>query len=63
MKAKVFELAYKGEWDDLLALLRAQPDLVNSESELKGYTPLHQAAWHGASLSVALAGSLCVARH
>jgi len=52
MKAKVFELAYKGEWDDLLALLRAQPDLVNSESELKGYTPLHQAAWHGASLSV-----------
>lgn len=48
MKTKVVELAYKGEWNDLLALLRRQPELVNTASESKGYTPLHQAAWHGA---------------
>lgn len=52
MKTKVVELAYKGEWNDLLALLRRQPELVNSASESKGYTPLHQAAWHGATPSV-----------
>jgi hypothetical protein len=52
MRAEVVELAYKGEWEGLLALLRRQPDLVNSTSQPKGYAPLHQAAWHGASLSV-----------
>ncbi len=48
MKTKIIDLAYKGEWKELLALLRRQPEFVNSASELKGYTPLHQAAWHGA---------------
>ncbi|SEJ91039.1 ankyrin repeat domain-containing protein [Paraburkholderia diazotrophica] len=52
MKSEVAALAYKGEWNELLALLRRQPDLVNSASEPKGYAPLHQAAWHGASLTV-----------
>lgn len=52
MNKKVAELSYKGEWRDLLTILRDQPDLINSRSEFKGYTPLHQAAWHGANLSV-----------
>lgn len=52
MKTRVVELAYKGEWEHLLALLRRQPELVNSASEHKGYTPLHQAAWHGAKPAV-----------
>ena len=52
MKPKVVELAYKGEWEDLLTLLCRQPELVNAASEPNGYTPLHQAAWHGASPSV-----------
>jgi hypothetical protein len=45
-------LAFKGDWDRLLALLWTHPDLVNVASEPKGYTPLHQAAWHGADLTV-----------
>ena len=52
MTADVVELAYKGEWPELLRHLESQPHLVNSISA-KGYTPLHQAAWHGAG-SVAL---------
>lgn len=52
MRANVVELAYGGEWSALLALLRRQPELVNSASESKGYTPLHQAAWHGAKPAV-----------
>lgn len=48
MEAKVIELAYAGKWEKLLALLHRHPDLVNSASESKGYTPMHQAAWHGA---------------
>lgn len=48
MTADVVELAYKGEWPELLRHLESQPHLVNSISA-KGYTPLHQAAWHGAS--------------
>jgi hypothetical protein len=47
MSADVVELAYKGEWHRLLRHLESQPHLVNSTSA-KGYTPLHQAAWHGA---------------
>ncbi|WP_289131829.1 ankyrin repeat domain-containing protein [uncultured Spongiibacter sp.] len=49
---EVNTLAFQGNWDALIDLLREYPDLVNSASESKGYTPLHQAAWHGASLSV-----------
>ncbi len=45
-------LAFRGDWEALLPVLRAHPDLVNLASESKGYTPLHQAAWHGASLSI-----------
>jgi len=49
---QVNTLAFQGNWNALLDLLREHPDLVNLASESKGYTPLHQAAWHGASLSV-----------
>lgn len=49
---QVNTLAFQGNWNALLDLLREHPDLVNLPSESKGYTPLHQAAWHGASLSV-----------
>lgn len=45
-------LAFRGDWEALLHVLREHPNLVNLASESKGYTPLHQAAWHGASLSV-----------
>jgi len=45
-------LAFQGDWDALLTILRKEPRLVNLLSESKGYTPLHQAAWHGASMEV-----------
>lgn len=48
----VLKLAFQGEWETLLPILRDYPHLVNLPSEPKGYTPLHQAAWHGANLSV-----------
>ena len=47
MTAQVNELAYRGAWGELLHLLERQPEQVNASSA-KGYTPLHQAAWHGA---------------
>lgn len=49
---RVLELAYKGNWPELLAELRRYPDLVNASSHNKAYTALHQAAWHGASPEV-----------
>ncbi|QGU86784.1 ankyrin repeat domain-containing protein [Erwinia sorbitola] len=49
---KVLKLAFLGEWDTLLPVLRNYPHLINLPSEPKGYTPLHQAAWHGATLPV-----------
>jgi ankyrin repeat protein len=55
MRGQLATLAYNGQWTDLLALLRHQPDLPmpsNAASTGKGYTPLHQAAWHGAGLPV-----------
>ena len=52
MKTNVVELTFKGEWSELMALLRRQPEFVNCASEPKGYTPLHQAAWHGAKPAV-----------
>lgn len=52
MNPSVNELAYGGQWDQLLQLLRQHPERVNSASEAKGYTPLHQAAWHGANPDV-----------
>jgi hypothetical protein len=48
----VAELAFHGQWRALLPLLRSHPDLANAASKSEGYTPLHQAAWHGADLSV-----------
>lgn len=52
MNRQVSEMAYHGNWTELLPLLRAHPPLVNFASDAKSYTPLHQAAWHGASLAV-----------
>jgi hypothetical protein len=42
--------AYQGEWDALLTLLGQFPSLINHTSPGKGYSALHQAAWHGADL-------------
>ena len=52
MHKQVTELAFHGNWAVLLPLLKEYPHLINATSESKGYTPLHQAAWHGARLSV-----------
>ena len=52
MQDQLARLAYNGQWKDVLALLGQQPDLANAASTGKGYTPLHQAAWHGAGLPV-----------
>lgn len=49
---EVLKLAFQGKWDVLLPILRDCPHLVNLPSEPKGYTPLHQAAWHGATVPV-----------
>lgn len=49
MNKKIAELAFQGNWIALLPLLHERPGLVNSAKEPNGYTPLHQAAWHGAS--------------
>jgi len=56
MKTPVTDLSFHGNWAELLPLLRRCPHLANSASDPKGYTPLHQAAWHSASL--ALVGEL-----
>ncbi|PKH03102.1 hypothetical protein CXF72_07910 [Psychromonas sp. MB-3u-54] len=45
-------LAFQGKWEMLIRMLRERPDYVNVQSRSKGYTPLHQAAWHGATLEV-----------
>ena len=52
MRQRVSELAYSGDWNGLLSIVEARPDLVNFSKQPKGYTPLHQAAWHGAPLAV-----------
>jgi hypothetical protein len=52
MNKEAAELAFQGNWTALLPLLREHPSLVNSAKEPKGYTPLHQAAWHGETPSV-----------
>lgn len=43
--------AKHGEWDAVLALLEQYPSLINHVTSTKGYSVLHQAAWHGASLA------------
>lgn len=52
MQDQLAKLAYNGRWTDVLDLLRQQPELATAASAGKGYTPLHQAAWHGADLSI-----------
>ena len=52
MQDKLARHAYNGQWKDVIGLLGQDPDLANVASTGKGYTPLHQAAWHGAGLPV-----------
>lgn len=52
MDSAMSRLAYRATWWELLPLLGNSPRLVHVASERKGYTPLHQAAWHGANLAV-----------
>ncbi|MTW02687.1 ankyrin repeat domain-containing protein [Pseudoduganella ginsengisoli] len=51
MMSEIVKLAYQGKWHELLPYLDRQPELINARSS-KGYTPLHQAAWHGANRHV-----------
>ncbi|MCS1344792.1 ankyrin repeat domain-containing protein, partial [Escherichia coli] len=51
LSKQISELAYKGQWEPLLNVLENYPSFINAASE-KGYTPLHQAAWHGAKRPV-----------
>lgn len=48
MPNQITHLAYLGDWNSLLSALAANPQHVNAFKEPKRYTPLHQAAWHGA---------------
>lgn len=52
MHEEISRLAFHGSWQLLLSVLQKNPGLVNSAKEPKGYTSLHQAAWHGASIAV-----------
>jgi hypothetical protein len=52
MREQIVKFSHQGNWAALLPLLRHCPDLVNVGSATKGYTALHQAAWHGANLAV-----------
>lgn len=42
--------AFHGEWEAVLVLLEQFPSLINHTSPGKGYSALHQAAWHAADL-------------
>lgn len=52
MEQALLKLARNGQWGPLLELLGQHSELTNTASEPKGYTPLHQAAWHGSHSSV-----------
>ena len=52
MNKQVATLAFRGDWGELMPLLRRDPALVDSPSQTKGYTPLHQAAWHGVAPAI-----------
>ncbi len=52
LSKQINKLAFEGQWEPLLQLLERYPSLINVASESKGYTPLHQAAWHSAECSV-----------
>ncbi|MGB5445284.1 MAG: ankyrin repeat domain-containing protein [Psychromonas sp.] len=45
-------LAYQGKWERLISVLSEHSRFINVQSQSNGYTPLHQAAWHGATLEV-----------
>jgi hypothetical protein len=44
--------AWQGKWDEVLGILEHYPSLINHVSQKKGYSALHQAAWHGADLTI-----------
>lgn len=48
----VTKLAFEGRWAELLELLRESPEGINEASTGHSFTPLHQAAWHGANPAV-----------
>lgn len=52
LSRKVNILAFEGKWSPLLQIVERSPELINSASEKNGYTPLHQAAWHGVERSI-----------
>jgi len=50
--AQLSHQAFHGEWEAVFTLLEQFPTLINHASPGKGYTVLHQAAWHGADLHI-----------
>jgi len=52
LPSSIPDLAYQGQWARLLDALAIHPTQVDACREPKGYTPLHQAAWHGAPPNV-----------
>ena len=63
--ARWADLAYKGDWEELLRMGLESPGLIDSRRlqkeigpggahsrPLAGYTALHQAAWHGAPVEI-----------
>ncbi len=52
MEEQIRKIAFEGRWESLIPLLREHPGFINLSTPPKHYTPLHQAAWHGASLAV-----------
>jgi hypothetical protein len=64
MLNKWADLAYQGDWEELLRMAIETPDLINSRRLQKrigpgaqgrppaGYTALHQAAWHGVPVEI-----------
>ena len=64
-QSKWADLAYQGDWEELLRMAIETPGLINSRRLQKriapgsaqvrspaGYTALHQAAWHGAPVEI-----------
>ena len=51
-KTELLDLSYRGDWKKLLNLLEKYPEYIDDASYPKGYTSLHQAAWHGAEIPV-----------
>lgn len=53
-REELADLAKNGEWERMFALLQEHPDVLSANSWRPSgrslFTPLHQAAWHGAGL-------------